>query len=223
VNRTLALLLLAASPAFAFDASITAENAKRPTAFAGVAWGSSPADALRTLSARAGVNAPEQLPDDQSKLELTGGTFSGQAAEKWTLEFSNRKLFAAAVTFKSEGPAKALYRDIKQQLIVKYGAPARDGKPPIALGADRKERFAQQRNNPDQKLFGNLTQWKFTPTLADKEPKSIELILGTAGGILATDESQLVVTLRYVNDAFAPQAAGGKATGTDKPVAPRDL
>ena len=165
----------------------------------------------------------EELPADRSRIELTGGNFSGQAATKWTLEFANRKFFAATVVLKSEGPATNLYRDLKQMLVAKYGPVLREGKPPLALGADKKDRRAQQRLAPDQKLFGNTAAWKFTPTLADKEPKSVELTLAGPGGILATDEAQLLVSLRYVNDAFGPLSAAGKSPPTTKASGPDDL
>ncbi len=206
----------------AFDSSITAENKSRPTSFVGVPWGASREDTARILSARAGALAPDPLPDDPAKLELTGGTFSGQAVERWMLEFVNRRLAAASVVLKNDAPANNRYRDLRQQLTAKYGPPVRDGKPPLAASTeDKKERRTQQRTNPDQKLFGALTQWKFTPTLADKEPKTIELILGAPGGILATDEGHLVVTVRYVNEVFASPA--NRPASTPKPSAPDDL
>ena len=163
------------------------------------------------------------MPADRSKIELTGGTFSGQSASKWTLEFANRKFFAATVILKSDGTATTLYRDLKQMLVAKYGPALREGKPPIALGADKKDRRAQQRLAPEQKLFGNTAAWKFSPTLADKEPKTVELTLAAPGGILATDETQLVVSMRYVNEAFAPQTGAGKSATPAKPSGPDDL
>ncbi len=223
VKSAVALLLASVLPALAFDSNVTAENKTRPTAFMGVPWGTVPEDAMRILSARSGVTVPEELPADQSKIELTGGNFSGEAAEKWTLEFAKRKFFAATVVIKADGNAPARYRDLKQMLVAKYGPASREGKPPIGIGADKKDRRAQQRLYPDQKLFGNTASWKFTPTLADKEPKTIELILATAGGILATDESQLVVMVRYSNEAFAPQAGAGKSGTPAKTRGPDDL
>jgi hypothetical protein len=223
VKSVAALFLVLALPAFGFDANLLTENKTRPTSFAGVPWGTDRNDAVRILGARAGAVAPEELPADQSRVELTGGNFSGQAAEKWTLEFANRKLFAATVVLKADGAARTRFRDLKQMLVAKYGSPSREGKPPIAIGAEKKDRLAQQRLAPDQKLFGNTAAWKFTPTLADKEPKTIELILATAGGILATDESQLVVMMRYSNEAFAPQTGAGKSATPAKPAGPNDL
>jgi hypothetical protein len=208
--------------AHGFDPNLVVENKTRPTAFVGIPWGSGPEEASRILSARAGASAPAE-PADPSKLELTSGTFSGQAVERWTLEFANRKLYAATVSFKADGAAPALYRDLKQQLATKYGPALREGKPPIGIGADKKDRRAQQRLAPDQKLYGNTASWKFSPTLADKEPKTIELTLATAGGILATDESQLVVTIRYSNEAFAPLGGTAKSAPAPKTRGPDDL
>ncbi len=215
--------LLSIRPAFGFDPNLVAENKNRPTSFVGVPWGARPEEAGRILSARAGVIVPEELPVDQTKIELTGGNFSGQPAEKWTLEFAGKRLFAATVTLKAEGGATAQFRDLKQMLTAKYGPVAREGKPPIGIGADKKDRRAQQRVNPAQPLFGNTASWKFVPTLADKEPKAVELTLATAAGILATEEAQLVVTIRYSNDAFAPQSTTGKATPARRPSGPDDL
>lgn len=218
-----ALLFALALPALGFDSNLVVENKTRPTSFVGVPWGTRPEDAIRILGARAGAVGSEELPADQSKIELNGGTFSGQPAEKWTLEFANRKFYAATVVLKTDGTASARYRDLKQMLVTKYGPAAREGKPPIGLGADKKDRRAQQRLVPDQRLFGNTAAWKFTPTLADKEPKSIELILSDPTGILATDESQLVVKIRYINDAFAPQAGAVKSGSPAKSTGPDDL
>ena len=217
------LLLILSLRALGFDPNLVAENKTRPTAFVGVPWGANPNDAVRILGERAGAVAPEELPADRSKVELTGGNFSGQPAEKWTLEFANGKFFAATVMLKADGAARARYRDIKQMLVGKYGPPARDGKPPIAIGPEKKNRVAQQQFNPDQKLFGNTVAWKFTPTLSDKEPKTIELTLATTAGTLATDETQLVVQMRYVNEAFAAPAAATKTSKSAKPAGPDDL
>lgn len=219
-----ALLVFLTIPAFAFDAALTAENKTRPSSFVGVPWGASPEEATRILSARVGATPPDPLPADTSRIELSGGTFSGQTAERWTLEFVNRHLGAATVVLKNDAPATMRYRDLKAQLIAKYGPPQREGRPPIALGADKKIRQAQQQANPEQKLFGNLCSWRFTPTLADKEPKTIDVVLGAPGGILATDEGQLVVTIRYVNETFAlAAAAAGKPAPSVKPSGPDDL
>ena len=223
VKCAAALFLTLALPALGFDSNVVAENKTKPTSFAGVPWGTRPEDAIRILSARSGATAPEELPANQSKIELTGGSFSGQAVEKWTLEFANRKFFAATVVLTRGGTASALYRELKQTLVAKYGPVARDGKPPLALGAEKKDRRAQQRLSPEQKLFGNLAAWKFSPSLADKEPKTVELLLAAPGGILATDETQLVVSLRYVNEAFAPQAGAAKSAMPAKPAGPDDL
>jgi len=222
VRLVFASLFALVTCASAFDANVTAENKNRPTTFAGVPWGASREDASRLLGSRSGAIAPDPLPaDEATKVELTGGTFSNQAVERWVLEFVNRRLAAATIIFKSDTPATGRYRELRQQLTAKYGPPTRDGRPPLALDADKKERRAQQRINPDQKLFGNLVQWKFTPNLLDKEPKSIELVLGAPGGILATDEAQLVVTIRYANDTYLTPAI--KPASTPKPPGTDDL
>ncbi len=223
MKRAAAFLFALALPALGFDSNVVAENKTRPTSFAGVPWGTRPEDAVRILGARAGAVGPEELPADQSRIELSGGNFSGQPVERWTLEFAHRKFYSATVVLKADGGAPARYREIKQMLVAKYGAAAREGKPPIGLGAEKKDRLAQRRLAPDQKLYGNTAAWKFTRTLADKEPKSIELILSTPGGILGTDESQLVVMMRYTNDAFAPQTGTGKSGTPAKSTGPDDL
>ena len=85
VKSVFALFLTLVLPALGFDPNVVAENKSKPTSFAGVPWGTRPEDAIRILNTRSGATAPEELPADQSRIELTGGTFSGQAVDKWTL------------------------------------------------------------------------------------------------------------------------------------------
>jgi hypothetical protein len=218
------LFLLLAIPALAFDPALTTENKTRPASFVGVPWGAAPEEAARILTARVGAVAPGELPASPARLALRGGTFSGETVERWELEFVNHRFATATVLFKNDATASTRYRELKQQLLAKYGAPVRDGRPPIALGAEKKDRRAQQRSNPEQKLFGNLCSWRFPATLADREAKTIDLILATPAGLLTADEGQLIVTIRYVNEAFAQAPpASGKPAPTPRPTGPDDL
>jgi hypothetical protein len=192
--------------ALLFPAALFAENGSRPTSFVGVPWGSKPEDAVRILAARTGVAAPEELTV-VDKLELKGGKFAGQSATGWTLEFADRKLYAAAVQLKPESTAASLYRELKQMLIAKYGPVSGERKPDAGDDADKKLKRDRRRQNPDTKTFGSVAFWKFPPTLGDKERKLIELELASPDGSEALDESQLVVTIRYLNESLKPLAA----------------
>lgn len=188
-----------------------AENASRPTSFVGVPWGANPQDAVRILSARTGVVAPEEVTAAEA-VELTGGKFAGQTAAVWTLQFANRKLYAATVQLKADGSASSLYRELKQMLIAKYGRVSAEGKPDAGSDADKKLRRNRGRVNADLKTYGTVASWKFAPTLNDKESKVIELELAGPDGGETTAESLLIVTVRYLNETLkpiAPQAAAG--------------
>lgn len=198
-----------------------AENTTRPTSFVGVPWGAKPEDAVRILSARTGVTAPEEVPTGDS-VELTGGKFAGQTAATWTLAFADRKLYAATVQLKPEKTAQSLYRELKQMLIAKYGAVAGERKPDTGSEADRSLRRQRRRDNPDAKSYGIVAFWKFAPTLNDKERKTIELELAGADGGEATTEAELILTVRYVNETLKPSAtaAAGAAPYKSEPSRP---
>ncbi len=167
---------------------------------------------MRILTARTGVVAPEELPTGD-KLEFKGGKFAGQAATGWTLEFADRKLYAATVQLKPENTAQSLYRELKQMLIAKYGPVSGERKPDAGDDAEKKlKRDRRRLNNSDTKTYGMIACWKFAPTLADKERKLIELELATRDGGEALDESLLVVTIRYINESLKPLAAPSTAT-----------
>ncbi len=198
-----------------------AENTSRPTSFVGVPWGAKPQDALRILSARTGVSAPEELPAGET-IELAGGTFAGQAATAWTLEFTGGKFYGASVRLKPEPSATSLYRDLKQMLIAKYGRVSGERKPDAGTDTDRRLRRDRRRLNPDLKTYGTVASWKFSPTLSDKESKLIELELAAPDGGEAPDEAQLVVTIRYLNEslkpAIAPSGTGAYKSEPSRPA-----
>lgn len=197
--KRLSVLVLAAL----LPVAALAQNTTRPTSFMGVPWGATPEETMRILSARTGLAVPEDMAATE-KLELTGGRFAGQDAARWTLEFGDRKLYSVTVHLKPQGTTQALYRELKQMLIAKYGAVNAERK----LDARDADKSAARRDRTriigDEKTYGTVASWKFEPTLKDKERKVIELALAGPDGGDTTDESMLSVTVRYVNETLKP-------------------
>lgn len=196
--RALLSLLLLCTTAFAVE---------RPKGFLGINWGASPEEAKRILQARPGVKFPEET--DDYKFELTGGTFAGKPVAKWILEFPERKFASAVVVLKSEGDVPALYKEFRTQLVSKYGSATTDRK--LATKRDR-----NANNNDRPTSFGNSATWKFNPNLKEKSSLSIVCEMAGPNGAPVTDESQLSLTVRYMNDtllsaANISAAAGAKA------------
>jgi hypothetical protein len=217
---------LFAALAFLLCATAFAEKLQRPTGFLGVAFGSAPAEVVRILGSRGGATVPEEMPSTFDKLELAGGNFAGQEVVKWKLEFVNRKFAAATVTLKTEGNAMAVYQELKQSLVAKYGPVASEKK---AGKSDADKRRAAQGNNNGTRrdeTFGKVAFWKFAPTLADKGRTLIVCSAVGADGYEVTDESKLQVSLQYIDETLMPDASkrladpGAKAA---PPVKKEDL
>jgi hypothetical protein len=203
------VLFLLGAAAFAVD---------RPKGFLGIAWGASPEEAKRVLQGRSGVKFPEE--SDDYHVELTGGTFAGQTVTKWVLEFPDRKFASAAVTLKTDGNASAVYKEFRTQLVAKYGSVTSDKKP-SAGGAQARKTY----NGERQPALGNVATWKFLPTMKDKTSIVISAELAGPGGKPANDESQLAVTVRYVNESLTGTPAAGTASAktAHAPVKKDDL
>lgn len=204
-------------------ASALAQKLERPLGFAGVPFGSTPEEALRILSGRPGLIVPETLPTSVEKLELTGGNFAAQEALKWTIEFVDKKFAAATVILKPDGNGLAVYRDLKQSLTVKYGQPTGERKPGIS-DTDKKTR--QQSTSKKTDTFGNVAYWKFSPTLADKDAKTIVCEAAGADGNEVTEEAKIQVTIHYIDDTLKPLATKGGVGNISKsstPVKKEDL
>jgi hypothetical protein len=185
----------------------TAALAERPKGFLGINWGASPEEAKRILQARPGVKFPEET--DDYKFELTGGDFAGKPVVKWVLEFPERKFASAVVILKNDGNSSSLYKEFRKNLEDKYGSATTNRK--LAAKGPR-----PPAGTPTS--LGNSATWKFIPNLKDKSSVSIVCEMSGPNGGPATDEAQLSVSLKYVNDtllgaANASAAAGTKAAG----------
>lgn len=206
--------------ACALAASACGQAATRPKGFAGITFGASPEEVWRVLGARSGMILPAEVPAYIEVLELSGGTFAGQEAMKWTFEFAEKKFCGASVTLKPGGNPTALLRELKQQLIVKYGAPTNERK--AGSGNEKKER----KETVDKDTFGSVTTWKFPPVLGDKSAKSVVCEAAGPGGSEVADKSQLQITLRYSDDTLrAPlvKAGGPAAAKITTPLKVEDL
>ncbi len=186
---------------------------ERPTGFLGIAWGASPEEAKRVLQKRPGITFPENA--DDYKIELTGGTFAGQAVAKWVIEFPDRKFAVATVTLKTDGNAGTVYKEFRNQLVSKYGSATTDKK---TGGTPKKGAQPQP--------VTNTAIWKFTPTM--KEKNSVLISAEISGATMkGSDETGGTVTIKYVNETLtgaAAAAANGKpAPKTTAPVKKEDL
>jgi hypothetical protein len=178
--------------------------ADRPKGFLNIAWGASPEEAKRIMQAREGVKFPEET--DDYHFELTGGKFAGQPVAKWVLEFPERKFASATVFLKNEGNAPALYKEIRTQLIAKYGTSTTDKK----LGKAERRQPGGERPAPQ----GTQTSWKFVPNLSDKSAVTIVCEIAGANGQNTSDDAQLRLTIKYVNETMVAAATANMATGT---------
>ena len=189
----LCLLLALASAAFAVE---------RPAGFIGIPWGASPEEAKRILQKRTGVKFPEE--SDDFHIELTGGTFAGQPVAKWVIEFPDRKFASGAVTLRPEGSPSSAYKEFRSQLTAKYGSPTTDKK--LTVGK------ASAVYSPTRPVsFGNATSWRFPVTMKEKSVIVISAELAGPGGKAAADETQLSLTLKYVNETLTGAAAAAAA------------
>jgi hypothetical protein len=195
-----------------FACGAMALAAERPKGFLGIQWGASPEEAKRELQKRPGIQFPENA--DDYHIELTGGSFAGQPVAKWVIEFPDRKFASASVTLKTEGNAGTMYKEFRNQLVSKYGSATVDKK----LGGSRKNKGGQP------EAPGNMTVWKFTPTMKEKSNVIISAELTGAGQ--RGDDSQGTVTIKYVNETLTGTAggAGGKdGAKTTTPLKKEDL
>lgn len=184
--------------------------AETPKGFVGIPWGASPEEAKRILQARPGVKFPED--SDDYHIELTGGTFAGQPVEKWVIEFPERKFGSAAVTLKTAGNAASIYKELRTQLVSKYGSATTDRK----LSSVNGKKKAVYTPEPPG-LLGSIAIWKFGPSMKDKHVVVVSIELSGGEGRPVNDGSQLLVTLRYVNESLVGIAAANSAAEA-KPV-----
>lgn len=186
--------------------NVIALAGERPGGFLGIPWGASPEEAKRILQKRPDILFPDN-PDD-FHVELTGGTFAGQPAAKWVIEFPDRKFAAAAVTLKNEGSASSTYKEFRSQLAAKYGSATTDKKL-AGPGASKRPQAAV-----------SIAIWKFGPTMKDKTSVLISAELSGAGAKGAGEDSQSAVTIKYVNETLTgAAAASGSAPAKPTPVA----
>lgn len=179
----------------------------RPVGFAGIQWGASPEEAKRALQKREGVKFPEE--SDDYRIEVAGGTFAGQPVAKWVLEFPGRKFASAAVTLKTEGNASAVFRAFRSQLSEKYG-PATTGK---SLSAGKGTKGVPY-GTEQPVVFGSVSTWRFAGGMKDKTRIVVIAELAGPNGKAASDESQLGVTIKYVNESLAGPLQGAGPDGT---------
>ena len=183
--------------------------AERPTGFIGIPWGASPEEAKRILQKRAGIKFPEE--SDDYHIELTGGTFAGQPVAKWVIEFPDRKFASGAVSIKTEGGAgtpSSVYKEFRNQLTEKYGSPTADKK----LTAGKAGRSAVY-SGPKTASFGNVATWRFPVTMKEKSVIAVSAELSGPNGMPVPDETQLSVTIKYVNETLT-----GAATNASNPA-----
>ncbi len=185
---------------------------ERPSGFLGIAWGASPEEAKRVLQKRPGVTFPENA--DDYKVELTGGTFAGQPVAKWVIEFPDRKFAAVTVTLKIEGTSGAVYKELRDQLVSKYGS----------VTMDKRSGGSKKAGQPQPASSSAI--WKFTPSLRDKNSVLISAEISGAT-IKGGEETGGTVTIKYVNEtltgASAAAATGGKPAPKTATVKKEDL
>jgi hypothetical protein len=211
------LLLLALLPGAG-----VAQAQSRPKGFLTLPWGASRAEAIDVVR-RQGATLPEEDMGDEL-IEAVGGRFAGQQAVSWRLQFVNGKFAAATVTLQPTEKAATLYRDLKQQLMAKYGAHSGERKIASGTAEERRQMRAIYGELPASR--GTAVTWKFAPTLADKNNLSIICETGTSSEE-SSESSQSLVTLRYVNETLfaAPKpkplvAKDSTPAATPKPSRP---
>jgi hypothetical protein len=92
--------------------------AESPTGFADIPFGTPLKSAQKTISAREGLKEESATSD---RLTFSGGTFSGQPVNTWTLTFAGEKFVTGSVLI--DKVKKPVYDDLKAQLTKKYGKP----------------------------------------------------------------------------------------------------
>lgn len=190
---SLCILLVLNTVAFAVE---------RPGGFVGIPWGASPEEAKRILQKREGVKFPDE--SDDYHIELTGGTFAGQPVSRWVIEFPNRKFASAAVTLRLDANKSSVFKEFRTQLTAKYGSPTTDKK--LTPGK------ASAIYDPSRRAsFGSAAVWKFPTTMKDKTVVTVTAELAGPGGKVAPDESELSVTIKYVNETLTGAAAANTA------------
>jgi hypothetical protein len=180
---------------------VQAQSPSRPKGILSANWGASRSEVV-TMLRQNGATVPEEDPGGD-QLTVTGGTFAGQEAVSWTIEFLRGKLIAGSVTLKPADSGPALYRELKQQLIAKYGPHSGEGK----ITGTREERRLRAASGLPALKRGTTVTWKFAPTLQDKDSLSITCEVVAPNDVEIDDESLLVVTLRYANETLKAQAA----------------
>jgi hypothetical protein len=205
-----------------FPGAVFAQTQSRPKGFLTLPWGASRAEAIDVVR-RQGATLPEEDMGDEL-IEAVGGKFAGQQAVSWRLQFVNGKFASAIVTIQPTEKAGSLYRDLKQNLMAKYGTHAGERKISSGTAEERRQMRALYGEVPPPR--GTAVTWKFPPTLQDKNTLSITCETSTAPEE-SIDAAQSLVTLRYVNETlFAapkPKTLAGKdavPAATPKPQRP---
>lgn len=201
-----------AAVAAALPIIATAQSHPRPKGILTANWGTSRAEVI-TMLRQHGATVPEEDPGGD-QLTVTGGSFAGQEVISWTMEFLTGKLIAGSVLLKPAESGPVLYRELKQQLIAKYGPHSGEGK----LTGPREERRARAASGLPAQKRGTAVTWKFMPTLQEKDSLSITCEVAPPADSGIEDEALFLVTLRYVNETMKAQAA--KLTATPAPEAP---
>ena len=197
------LILLLACNAMALAAD-------RPGGFVGIPWGASPEEAKRILQKRPGIQFPENADDNH--IELTGGSFAGQPAAKWVIEFPERKFASASVTLKNEGNAGTVYKEFRDQLVAKYGSATTD-----------KKSGSVTKKGGQPAAASNAAIWKFAPTMKEKNSVLVSAEL-TGANKRGGEDAGGTVTIKYVNETLTGAAAAGKdAPKTTTPLKKEDL
>lgn len=205
----LAAVLAATIPVIAFG-----QSHPRPKGILTANWGTPRAEVI-TMLRQHGATLPEEDPGGD-QLVATGGSFAGQEVVSWTLEFLSGKLIAGSVLLKPAESGPVLYRELKQQLIAKYGPHSEEGK----ITGSREERRARAASGLSAPKRGTSVTWKFTPTLQAKDSLSITCEVAPPPDSSTEDESLFFVTLRYVNETMKAQAAKIIANPAAEPATP---
>jgi hypothetical protein len=203
---------LPAALAVALPVIASAQSHPRPKGILTANWGASRSEVISMLRQQ-GATLPEEDPGGD-RLVGTGGTFAGQQVVTWTIEFLTGKLIAGSITLKPAQSGPMLYRELKQQLIAKYGPHSGEGK----LNESREERRARAASGLPAPKRGTSVTWKFAPTLQDKDSLSITCEVAPPAASPTEDESLFIVTVRYVNETMKAQAAKMAANPPAEPV-----
>jgi hypothetical protein len=197
--------LVIAALLLASDVGTFAQSA-RPKTFHGLSWGATSTEVLAALS-RSGASVPsgDEFPSTPGIIEARGGTFAGQEVISWTFEFVDGKLASSAVVLKPAETGSALYRELKQQLIHKYGPSSAERRTGASTPEERRLRQLYGRSYI---RTGSEVIWRFAPNLRDKDSLSIVCELVPVDGVTESGEGASVVSLRYINEtlkAVAPK------------------